>query len=46
MQIDMRLNYKLIRLDDKADMPFELSSLNYEYNGITTGEVLKSIGLK
>lgn len=42
----LRLNYKLIKLDDRAKIPFELHELKYEYNGITTNEVLKGIGLQ
>lgn len=42
----LRLNYKLIKLDDRAIIPFDLSELKYEYNGITTSEVLKGIGLQ
>lgn len=42
----LRTNYKLIKLNDKAELPFELSELLYCYNGITTNEVLKGIGIK
>ena len=39
-------NYKLIKLDDMAIIPFDLEELNYSYNGITTNEVLKGIRLR
>lgn len=39
-------NYKLIRLDGSAPLPFSLNELAYAYNGITTTEVLRGIGLK
>ncbi len=42
----LRTNYKLIKLTDKASLPFELSELLYCYDGITTNEVLRGIGLK
>ena len=39
-------NCKLIKLDDKAGIPFDISELIYNYNGITTNEVLAGINLK
>lgn len=42
----VRLNYKLIKLCDCADLPFALNELTYNYNGITTNEVLVGIGIK
>lgn len=42
----LELNYKLIKLSDCADLPFTLDEIKYSYNGITTNEVLKGIGLK
>lgn len=39
-------NYSLIKLCDKAQIPFELSELEYSYSGIGTTEVLHGIGLK
>jgi len=42
----IRLNYKLIKLCDCADLPFCLEELQYTYNGTTTNEVLIGIGLK
>lgn len=42
----LRRNDKLIRLDNRAPLPFALSVLKYGDRGITTNEVLKGIGLK
>ncbi len=42
----LRLNYKLIKLCDCAELPFLLNEIEYSYNGITTTEVLVGIGLK
>lgn len=42
----LRLNYKLIKLSDCADLPFKLEEITYNYNGTTTNEVLKGIGIK
>lgn len=39
-------NYKLIKLEDRATLPFNFDELAYIYNGITTNEVLKGIGLR
>ena len=39
-------NYSLIKLCDKAQIPFELSELEYSYSGIGTTEVLRGLGLK
>jgi len=36
-------NYKFIKLDDRADLPFALDSLCYNYNNISTNDVLKGI---
>jgi DNA polymerase-1 len=41
----LKVNYKLIKLDDRATIPIELSELSYAYNGVTTREVLKGINL-
>ena len=38
-------NYKLIKLDCKAKIPFDICELSYSYRGITTNEVLAGIGL-
>ena len=42
----LRLNYKLIKLCDCSEIPFTLDEIEYNYNGITTTEVLVGIGLK
>ncbi len=39
-------NRKLIKLDGNADVPCNLEQMAYTYNGITTTEVLRGIGLK
>lgn len=42
----LNINFKLIKLDNKAEIPFTLNELAYTYNGITTIDVLKGIRLK
>ncbi|MCL2462190.1 MAG: flap endonuclease [Defluviitaleaceae bacterium] len=42
----LETNYKLIKLDGTAEMPYRLDDLRYTYNGVTTSQVLKSIGVK
>lgn len=42
----LRTNYKIIKLNNSAELPFAMSELEYSFNGITTNEVLKGIGLK
>lgn len=42
----LRLNYRLIKLEDRAPLPFALDELVYRYSGVTTTEVLAGIGLK
>lgn len=44
--VRLRNNYKLIKLENVAIMPFKFSELEYNYNGITTTEVLTGTGLK
>lgn len=39
-------NYKLINLEDRAELPFVFDELTYTYSGITTNEVLTGIGLR
>jgi DNA polymerase-1 len=39
-------NYKLIKLENRATLPFAFDELSYTYNGITTNEVLRGIGLR
>ncbi|MBO5402490.1 MAG: flap endonuclease [Clostridia bacterium] len=41
----LRDNYKLIKLGLASDLPFSLDELKYNYNGITTNEVLNAIDL-
>ncbi len=43
---NLRINYRMIRLDASAPLPFSMQELKYCYNKITTGEVLKGIGLR
>jgi len=42
----LKVNYQLIKLNDIAPLPILLDELEYHYNGITTTEVLKAIGLR
>lgn len=42
----LRTNYALIKLNDSEVLPFALPELLYQYNGITTNEVLREIGVK
>lgn len=42
----LKINYKLIKLEASAALPFAIDELNYNLNGITTNEVLKGINLK
>lgn len=42
----LQTNYKLIKLGDIAELPFEMCELAYVEHGVTTSEVLKGIGLK
>lgn len=42
----LQKNYQLIKLEDRAALPFVSDELTYNYNGITTNEVLKGIGLR
>ena len=42
----LRMNYKIIKLENSKSLPLGLQELKYYYNGITTNEVLKGIGLK
>jgi len=41
----LRLNYKLIKLDGCACLPFCIDELKYTHSGITTTEVLRRIAL-
>ena len=42
----LRTNYKLIKLEGTVPLPFTIEELPYTYDGITTNEVLKGIGVK
>ncbi len=42
----LRTNYKLIRLTGNVEIPFVLDKLTYQYNGVTTTQVLTAIGLR
>lgn len=42
----LKTNYKIIKLDNTAALPFDLHELVYCYTGITTKEVLRGIGLQ
>ena len=42
----LRTNYKLIKLDNTALLPFTIPELEYSDTGIITNEVLKGIGLR
>ena len=41
----LRTNFKLIKLDDSAPLPFTMNEIEYVFTEITTKEVLKGIGL-
>lgn len=42
----LKVNYRLIKLDNKALLPFAADELQYKYDGTTTNEVLAGIGLR
>jgi len=42
----LKTNYKLIKLTADTTLPFSIEELKFTYNGTTTTEVLKGIGLK
>ena len=42
----LRINYKMIKLENTVSLPFCMQELEYCYNGITTNEVLRGIGIK
>ena len=42
----LKVNQLLIRLNEKADLPFTLERLEFKDSGTTTNEVLRAIGLK
>lgn len=42
----LKTNQKLIKLDNRAKLPFQLEELEYQYNGAITSHVLTGIGLR
>lgn len=42
----LRRNYKLIRLTGDVEIPFGAEKLGYQYDGVTTTQVLTAIGLR
>ncbi|MDR0343612.1 MAG: hypothetical protein LBI49_11005, partial [Nocardiopsaceae bacterium] len=40
----LRNNFRLIKLDDRAPVPFALDDLVYQHGGVATGEVLRGGG--
>lgn len=40
----LKVNYRLIKLENTAQLPYDLQELEYSYSGITTNEVLRGIG--
>lgn len=42
----LRRNYRLIRLAGDAEVPFKIENLAFQYDGITTTQVLNAIGLR
>lgn len=42
----LRLNYQLIRLEDRGCLPFTPEQMRYTYNGETSTQVLTAIGVK
>jgi len=42
----LRDNYRLIKLDNSAAIPFGLDDMEYAYNGVTTNDILYKIGLR
>lgn len=41
----LRINKKIIKLDNTSQLPFELNELAYTFTNVTTTDVLKGIGL-
>ena len=39
-------NYKMIKLDDRADIPFELNELEYIKQAMSTNKILVDLGIK
>lgn len=42
----IRLNHLLIRLDGAEELPFSMEEMRYIYDGVTTTQVLKAIGVR
>lgn len=42
----LRLNYRLIKLDGQAALPFPMDALAYTHTGLTTNQILSNIGLR
>lgn len=42
----LRTNHQLIRLSGEVDVPFAPEELAYQYDGVTTTQVLREIGLR
>ena len=42
----MRRNYALIHLTGEVEIPFKIEKLAYQYDGVTTTQVLTAIGLR
>lgn len=42
----LKNNYKIIKLENTAKLPFSMKELEYRHTDITTNEVLKAIGLR
>ena len=42
----LRKNYQLIRLSGDVEIPFGIEELGYQYDGVTTTQVLTAIGLQ
>jgi DNA polymerase-1 len=40
------INYNLIKLSDRAKLPFDINELFFNYGGFTTTEVLTGVGLR
>lgn len=42
----LRLNYRLIKLDGQAELPFEINDLTYTPMGLTTNQILTDLDLR
>lgn len=41
----LKNNYELIKLTDRAELPFDIGELKYSYDGMRTNDVLSGIGI-